>query len=213
MNRLRVFSFLLVLTLICGLIYVLPSYTAEHEVHHATTHEHEVEEGHEAHAEHHYGKAQLLDLLWRALNFFAFVAIIYLAVAKRVRGALSAKTEEVYRTLDELEKEKQAAHQKYLEYEAKLAQLDKEKGKIIQEFIALGEAEKERILENAKKMAEQIKEAAKRAAEQETKEAKERLRAEVAEMATKMAEEIIKKNFQPDDQKRLIEEYLAKIGG
>jgi len=205
----------LFIIIICGLICISVGYAAvEHEeaVHEA--HEiHKAHETHEAHVKHHYSRQQFLDLLWRALNFFLFVAIIYLATSKRIRTALNAKTEEVYKTLSDLEKAKQAAHQKYLEYEAKLAQLDKEKEKIIQEFIALGEAEKEKILESAQKMAQQIKEAAKRAAEHEAKAAKEHLRAEVAEMATKMAEEIIRKNFKPEDQKKLIEEYLSKIGG
>jgi len=169
---------------------------------------------HAEHAEHeelHYGRDQWFDLLWRAINFALFAIIIYKAAAKPLSATLRQREEEVKTTLEQLEKEKQKAHQAYLEYEAKLAQLDKEKEKIIQEFIALGEAEKQKIIEMAQKAAEQIKEGAKRAAEREVKRAKEELTIEIAEMATQLAEEVIKQNFKPEDQKKLIEEYLAKL--
>lgn len=162
------------------------------------------------HAEH-YGRDQWFDLLWRTVNFALFAIIIYKAASKPLSNALKQREEKTKTTLEELEKEKQKARQAYLEYEAKLAQLDKEKEKIIQEFIALGEAERQKIIEMAQKTAEQIKEGAKRAAEQEVKKAKEELRVEVAEMAAQLAEEIIKQNFRPEDQKKLIEEYLAKL--
>ncbi|MDL1970868.1 MAG: ATP synthase F0 subunit B [Candidatus Desulfofervidaceae bacterium] len=163
------------------------------------------------HGEHHYGRDEWFDLLWRTINFALFAIIIYKAASKPLGNVLKHREEAVRTKLEELEREKQKAHQVYLEYEAKLAQLDKEKEKIIQEFIALGEAEKQKIIEMAQKTAEQIKEGAKRAAEQEVKKAKNELRVEVAEMAAQLAEEIIKQNFKPEDQKKLIEEYLAKL--
>jgi len=205
-----------ILVLVCGISLVIGMcYARTTEEHHGPvaheTAEHEVT--HEGHEAHHFTRHQYFDLLWRALNFFLFAAIIYKLTAKPVRNALNQKEEQIKTTLEDLEKEKRLTRQKFLEYEAKLAQLDKEKEKIIKEFIVAGEAEKKRIIEEANKMAEQIKEGAKRAAVQEAKMAKEELRAEIAEMATKMAEDIIKENFKTEDQKKIVEEYLAKMGG
>ena len=128
-----------------------------------------------------------------------------------MKAHIEAEKEALRRKIHKLEKEKEKARQVYLEYEAKLAQLEKEKERIIQEFIAMGEREKEKIIEMAKKTAEQIKESAKKAAEQEVKSVKEQLRAEVAEIAAELAEEVIKKNFTPQDQKKIVEEYLTKL--
>ena len=212
----RVAQIFFMLVLICCVSLVMRIYYARAiEEHHGPvaheTAEHEVT--HEGHEAHHFTRHQYFDLLWRALNFFLFAAIIYKLTAKPVRNALNQKEEQIKTTLEDLEKEKRLTRQKFLEYEAKLAQLDKEKEKIIKEFIVAGEAEKKRIIEEANKMAEQIKEGAKRAAVQEAKMAKEELRAEIAEMATKMAEDIIKENFKTEDQKKIVEEYLAKMGG
>jgi F-type H+-transporting ATPase subunit b len=213
-NRVAQVFFVLALIVCVGLAMGYHASAMEEEHHEPVAHEttgHKV--AHEGHESHHYSKAQFLDLLWRAINFFLFAAIIYKFAAKPVRNALSQREEKISNTLGGLEKDKQLARQKFLEYEAKLAQLDKEKEKIIEEFIALGEVEKQKIIEQANKMAEQIKEGAKRAAAQEAKMSKDELKVEVADMATKMAKEIIKENFKPADQNKIVEEYLAKMGG
>ena len=175
------------------------------------------EGGHGEHGEHGeahghgYSRSQWMDLLYRTINFLLFAFIIVKFAGKPLVNALRQREEKIKVTMDQLEKEKEKARQVYLEYEAKLAQLEKEKEKIIQEFIAMGEREKEKIIEMAKKTAEQIKESAKKAAEQEVKSVKEQLRAEVAEIAAELAEEVIKKNFTPQDQKKIVEEYLTKL--
>ncbi len=170
------------------------------------------EGGHGETAEHHgYGRAEWMDLLFRAINFFLFAFIIVKFTAKPLANALRQRENKIETTLAELEEEKEKARKVHLEYEAKLAQLDKEKERIIQEFISIGEKEKEKIIEEAKKMAEQIKEGAKKAAEQEVRTVKQQLRAEVAEMAAQLAAEVIKQNFKPEDQKKIVEEYLSKM--
>ena len=199
-NKVAQVFFMLVLiccvSLVMGMCYARATEEPHGPVAHETVEHEATHEGHEAH---HFTRHQYFDLLWRALNFFLFAAIIYKLTAKPARNALNQREEGIKTTLEELEKEKQLARQKFLEYEAKLAQLDKEKEKIIKEFIAIGEAEKQKIIEEANKIAEQIKEGAKRAAVQEAKMAKKELRAEIAEMATKMAEDIIKENFKAED--------------
>ena len=184
---------------------------------HATYEKHAVHEGavHEEHAAHktHYSRSQFLDLLWRALNFGLFVAILVYLARKPIANMLRQRQENIKQTIEEADRQKQEARKKYLEYEAKLAQLDKEKEKIISKFIEQGEKERQRIIEEAKKAAEAIKKSAQMAAEQEMKTARAKLREEIAELATNMAGEIIKQKFTKKDQDRLIGEYLAKIGG
>jgi len=212
MNRkakiLLIFS--LVLLVICGTYRMVLA--AEHAEHGTHTEVAAHEGGHGEHGEEHgYSRSQWMDLLYRTINFLLFAFIIGKFAGKPLVNALRQREEKIKVTMEQLEKEKECARQVYLEYEAKLAQLEKEKEKIIQEFIAMGEREKKKIIEMAKKTAEQIKESAKKAAEQEVKSVKEQLRAEVAEIAAELAEEVIKKNFTPKDQKKIVEEYLSKL--
>ena len=66
-------------------------------------------------------------------------------------------------------------------------------------------------IEEAKAAAEKLQEQAKKNIEHEFQKAKQQLKAEMAEQAVAMAEELIKKDMKPKDQKRLIDEYLTKV--
>ena len=84
--------------------------------------------------------------------------------------------------------------------------------KIIETAISQGETEKERIIEEANRAAQDIKRNAEMAVQHEIAEGKLKLREEVANQAVLIAEELIKKSLQKDDQVRLVEDYLEKVG-
>jgi F-type H+-transporting ATPase subunit b len=207
MNRKKIVVLIVGLVIISSLIATYNVKVKAAEPQEQALHETEESKGY------HYSKEQLLDLLWRGLNFFIFAAIIYYFASKPLSKLLKQREENTKTTLEELDKERYLARQKFLEYEARLAQLDKEKGKIISEFITLGEKEKQKIIEAAHKIAEQIKEAAKRTAAQEAKMAREGLKAEIAEIAIKTAEGIIREQLILKDHNELIERYLEKMEG
>ena len=73
-------------------------------------------------------------------------------------------------------------------------------------------SEKDRIIEEGKVAAERIIQQAKWTAEQEVVKAKNELKDHVVEMAGDMASGLINRSMTPDDQKRILEEYLDKVG-
>jgi F-type H+-transporting ATPase subunit b len=66
-------------------------------------------------------------------------------------------------------------------------------------------------VDNAKSLAERIKSQAQFTIEQETAQAKNELRREVAELSAQVAEDLLKQNIKPEDQARLVSDYLAKV--
>ena len=72
--------------------------------------------------------------------------------------------------------------------------------------------EKVRIIEAAEKSADDIKRSAEMAIANEVTAAKRMLKVEVTEQAAVMAEELIVKNLTSDDQVKIIEDYLDKVG-
>ena len=62
-------------------------------------------------------------------------------------------------------------------------------------------------------MAESMVEAAKVTAEQEVRKAKAALKAEAVELAVELAEALVREKINEGDHKRLVEEYLDKVGG
>jgi F-type H+-transporting ATPase subunit b len=61
-------------------------------------------------------------------------------------------------------------------------------------------------------MAERIKAQAQFTIDQETQQAKAELRQEIAELSASLAEDLLKQNINKDDQQRLVNEYLDKVG-
>ena len=59
--------------------------------------------------------------------------------------------------------------------------------------------------------AQKIKDQANRRAEQELKMAKMRLQHEFAAQAVQLAEDLLKKHFQPSDHDRLVDEYIQGV--
>jgi len=156
---------------------------------------------------------KLWDLLYRTLNFAGLVAILVFFLKKPIANGLSSRRQAIMEQFDELDARKSEAEQKYKEYEAKLSQIDTEVQKILDAAVAQGELEKQKIIDEANRAADDIKRQAEMSIQHELGEAKNKLRDDIATQAVALAEELIKKNLQPSDQVKLVENCLSKIGG
>ncbi|MDD5153791.1 MAG: F0F1 ATP synthase subunit B [Desulfovibrionales bacterium] len=160
---------------------------------------------------HGYSSVLWWDLVWRTMNFTILAAVLFKVLKKPVSNLLSGRQASIKDNFDELDVKKSEAEKRYAEYERKLSTIEQEAKKVIQEYIEQGEAEKKRIIEDAEKTAESIKKQAQFAVEQEMKRAKLVLSAEAAELSVKLAEDLIKRNLNESDHKKLIDEYIAKV--
>ncbi len=155
--------------------------------------------------------SQIMNFIWHCLNFSILAFVLFKFLKKPITEGLSNRTQSIKNTFDELESKRVDAERKFKEYEDKLKDLDVEAQKIFKSFIEQGEAEKEKIIFQAKETAERIKSQADLYVQQEVSKARLSLQREVSELAVKMSEDIIKKNLTSDDHQRLITEYLAKV--
>jgi len=114
-------------------------------------------------------------------------------------------------TLDDLQAKQAAAEAAVTAVETRLAEVAKEREKIIQQYMAEGEMEKAKILDKANMVAERIKEMAALTIQQETKKAAQNLKEEVVGLATQLATDMIKEKATYADQQGLVEEYLKKV--
>ncbi len=152
------------------------------------------------------------DFSLRVLNFVILLAILIKLLKKPLMGFLTSRREGIEKTLADLDQKRREAEEKAALYKGRLAALDEETGKIVAEYIQEGEQEKAKIIESARRQAEYLKEQARLAIQQEMKAAREDLQAEIVDLSVSAAEEILKKNIQLDDQKRLIHDFMAKVG-
>ncbi len=154
----------------------------------------------------------LKDFLWRIFNFVVMAAILIFFLAKPLKKGLSGRRADIAKTLAEAKQAKDEAEAKFAEYDKKLSKAAEEIAGLSEAIRKEGELEKEKIIENAKAMAIQIEKDAEKAAALEIAKAKAELKREAVELAIGIAEEVLKKNFTKDDDTRLIDEYMKKVG-
>ncbi|MCD6581309.1 MAG: ATP synthase F0 subunit B [Desulfuromusa sp.] len=154
----------------------------------------------------------LKDFLWRILNFGIVVAVLVYFLMKPFKKALAGRREDIEKNLAEAKRIEEEAEAKFAEYDRKLAQATDEIAEIGDAIRREGELEKQKIIENAKAMALQIEQDAEKAAVLEVAKARTELQREAVLLAVGIAEELLKKNFTKDDDTRLIDEYMQKVG-
>lgn len=155
---------------------------------------------------------KLWDLFYRVLNFAVLVFILVKFGAKPIANALAGRQKKIKDDIEDLEARREEAEKTYREFETKLAGMEKEIDTIVDKAIAQAEIEKQKILEKAQQSAEDMKRQAEMAINNEIMVARRTLKNDAAEQATAMAEELIRKNLTADDQVKIIEDYLDKVG-
>ena len=180
---------------------------------------HAVEDGHAAEAGHgdtHGGGSlsseKLWDLFWRVLNFAALMIILVKFGAKPIATGLAGRQKKIKDDIEDLESRRDEAEKTYKAFQAKLAGMEKEIDTIVDKAVAQAEIEKTKILEKAEQAAEDMKRQAEMTINNEIMVARRTLKNDIAEQATAMAEELISKNLTADDQVKIIEDYLDKVG-
>lgn len=166
----------------------------------------------DGHGEGSLAPAKLKDLFWRVLNFIALMIILVKFGAKPIASALGNRQESVKNELEELEIRKTEAEMQYREFEAKLATVEKDIDTIVDKAVAQAEVEKTKILEKAEQAVDDMKRQAELAIQNEIVEARRDLKNDIADQAAVMAEELIVKNLTAEDQVKIIENYLDKVG-
>jgi F-type H+-transporting ATPase subunit b len=145
------------------------------------------------------------------MNFTVLVVALIFILRKPLSQALSSRIKTIKEQLDDLEAQKSDAEKQLADYNDKLAQLEKEAEKIVEDYVRQGNEARARILKEAEASAEKLQDQARRNIEHEFKQAKLELQKEIFEKSLVKAEEIIKSKISDDDQDRIVDEYLKKV--
>ncbi len=159
-----------------------------------------------------HDNGQMLDLLYRVINFSLLVIILFLVIRKTtIKDFFKNRREEIKMKFEDLKTERQAAEGRYRELERKLKEFEIKKREIIEQFRAEGTAERDKIIAEAKKRAEQIVAQADLTIEREIQGAQDRLRQELVDIAAQRAEEIIANEIRGSDQDQLVNEFIERV--
>lgn len=150
---------------------------------------------------------------WKIFNLLLFVGVILYFVRRPVSDALKARRDGIRRDLMRAQEERDAALAKLEEVETRLARLDAEVETLRAQAQREAQEERLRIERATEDEVRKLGEQARREIEGAAKVARMQLRHFTAEQSVKLAEEMIRGNLRPEDDVRLVNEYVEELGG
>lgn len=160
----------------------------------------------------HDSAGELKDLIYRFLNFALLVIVLAVALKKApVKQFFETRKKQIKENIEHLEIQKENAEKRCRELEAELAAFELERAGIIQRLRAEGEAEKERIIAEAREKARHILLQADASIKREVKNVETRLRADLADSVAEKAGKLIAGSITDRDQDLLVDEFIKKV--
>lgn len=147
------------------------------------------------------------------INFTVLMLLLDRILFRKLRRDNAEKSDRIRLELERATKARTDAEVLMREYETKLTALELEVTSIRAAATASAEAERAHILSEAERAAEEIKRGAMRAAERESAKYRAELEREIATQALDRAEAAIRSTISSVDQKRLLDAWLADVGG
>ena len=157
------------------------------------------------------GESQWKGFAFKTLNAVIIFGFLAWILAPKIKGFFAGRRQEIKESIENAIVQKADAEKQYREYAEKIDKASLEIDGIFEMIKAQGIAEKQKIVEDAKKVAEKMKEDAQARIEQELKKASGQLRSEAVALSVQMAEEILKRNITAQDHEAMVKEYMSKV--
>lgn len=151
------------------------------------------------------------DFAWKTFNAVILIGFLAWLLAPKIKSFFAGRRQEIKESLENATVQKAEAEKQYREYAEKIDKASQEIDGIFEMIKAQGVVEKQKIIEDATKVAQKMKEDAQARIEQELKKASGQLRSEAVVLSVQMAEEILKKNITAQDHEVMIKEYMDKV--
>ncbi|MGB8507445.1 MAG: ATP synthase F0 subunit B [Pyrinomonadaceae bacterium] len=154
-----------------------------------------------------------VETLAKIINLVVFVGLMYFFLRRPISAAFNARREGIRKDLLRAQEERNVAVSKLEEVEGRLQRLDAEVEAVRAQAQREADAELQRIARSTEDDIRKLREQSQREIESAVKIARAELRAYAAEQSVKMAEEMIRRDIRPEDDARLVREYVEELGG
>lgn len=151
--------------------------------------------------------------VWRWVNLIIFVGLFVYILRHPVSEAMRARREGIRRELKRAQEERNAALAKLEEVEARLSRLDDEVASLREQSEKEAKEERARISRSTEDETRKLKEQAQREIESAGKAARQQLREFAAQQSVQLAEEMIRRDINPEDDARLFKLRVEELGG
>jgi F-type H+-transporting ATPase subunit b len=156
-------------------------------------------------------KDTIITAIWVIVIFVAMVVLLYKFAWKNVLEGLKKREERIRKDIADAEAARAKSEALLKEYNAQLATAEAK----VREMLSNATAEGERISTQIKMQAQQDAEASKERAVKDIEAARhqalQQIYAEAATISTSIAEKILRRNLNPDDQRDLVNQSLEQL--
>ncbi len=157
-------------------------------------------------------KAETGLIIWTIISFFLLLALLWKVAFPQILKAMKKREETIRQQLEETQKTKKEAESLLDEYKRQLAEARTEAQKIINDGKSLGENMRKEIVQKAQQESNQIVKRAQEEIELQKQKAILELQEKIADLSIMAASKIINKSLDTEDHRRLVEEYISKVG-
>lgn len=157
-------------------------------------------------------KAEPGLIIWTLISFFLLLILLAKMAYPHILKGLKKREETIQQQLEEARKTKQMAESLLEDYKRQLAEARSEAQKIINEGKSLGENMRKEIVQKAQEESNQIVKRAQEEIELQKQKAILELQEKIADLSIMAATKIINKSLNTEDNRRLVEEYVSKVG-
>ncbi len=185
----------------------------------AANNPHETGQGSTESTEHHellpdlHSAQTWYSALWVVLIFLLLLGVLYKTAWKNVLAGLKAREERIRKDISDAEAARARAEGTLREYNAQLATAEAKVREMISAAVAEGERISTQIKMQAQQEAEANKDRATREIETAKKQAIQEIYAEAANLSTTIAEKILRRNLNAEDQRDLVNRSLEQLQG
>ena len=161
------------------------------------------------HGAHH---PSIVDLLFPAINFAFFMALIIWQGRGPIKEFFRERTERLRDALAAGATAREAAQNLRAQLQRDLADLPALRERLKNDLRSAAERERDVLLTQARAVSERIRSDAKLLADQETVAARREVRNEVIEEAIRSATAIVRESLTPADQERFVRDFVGAAG-
>jgi F-type H+-transporting ATPase subunit b len=157
-------------------------------------------------------KAEPGLIIWTLISFFILLVLLKKVAYPQILKAMKNREDTIRQQLEEAQKTKKEAETFLEDYKRQLAEARSEAQKVISEGKELGENMRKEIIQKAQEESNQIVKRAQEEIELQKQKALLELQEKIADLSIMAASKVINKSLNPEDHRRLVEEYISKVG-
>ena len=150
--------------------------------------------------------------LWTWVLFLLTLGVLAWKVFPAIAGGLEERQNKIQDAIDQAAEDREEARRLLERHRKELSEARQHAQEIVAESREAAERLREEMLEEARREREQMAERARKELERERERLSAEVRREAVDVALAAAERLLKERMDSEDDRRLVEDYVAQLG-